>query len=100
MGKSDYILGAVGVLQFDVTAERLRTEYGADTVLEDTPYALARWVTCDDKNRLKEFEVKNGSSLALDAEGRSTFLAASEVRLGLCMDSWPEVTFHKTQEYS
>jgi peptide chain release factor 3 len=100
LGKSDYILGAVGILQFDVTAERLRTEYGADTILEDTPYALARWVTCDDKNRLKEFEVKNGSSLALDAEGRPTFLTSSEVRLGLCMDSWPDVTFHKTQEYS
>ncbi len=99
LGKSDYILGAVGVLQFDVTAERLRTEYGADTVLEDTPYAVARWVTCDDKNRLKEFEAKNIHSLALDAEGRPAFLAASEYRLELCMENWPDVTFHKTQEY-
>lgn len=100
LGKSDYILGAVGMLQFDVTAERLRAEYGADTIFEATPYAIARWVTCSDKQRLKEFEQKNGSALALDAEGRPTFLAANEFRLGLCMDAWPDVTFHKTQEYN
>ncbi|MFA4916363.1 MAG: peptide chain release factor 3 [Syntrophales bacterium] len=100
LGRNDYILGAVGVLQFDVTAERLRTEYGADTYFEDTPYALARWVTCGDKNRFKEFEMKNGSSLALDAEGHPTFLAANEYRLELCMKNWPEVTFLKTQEHN
>jgi peptide chain release factor 3 len=100
LGKTDYILGAVGVLQFDVTAERLRTEYGADMVFEETPYAIARWVRCDDKNRFKEFEQKNGPSLALDAEGRTTFLTTSEYRLEVCMENWPEVTFLKTQEHN
>jgi len=99
LGKSDYILGAVGVLQFDVTAERLRTEYGADTVFEETPYNVARWVACDDEKRFKEFERENGNSLALDAEGRPTFLTANEYRLERCMETWPEVTFLKTQEH-
>lgn len=100
LGKNDYILGAVGLLQFDVTTERLRTEYGADTYFEDAPYAVARWVTCGDKNRFKEFESKNGTSIALDAAGRPTFLAASEYRLERCMENWPEITFLKTQEHS
>ncbi|MEI8173332.1 MAG: peptide chain release factor 3 [Deltaproteobacteria bacterium] len=99
LGKSDYILGAVGVLQFDVTAERLRTEYGADTVFEETPYNVARWVTCADEKRFKEFERENGNSLALDAEGRPTFLTANEYRLERCMENWPEVRFLKTQEH-
>ena len=99
LGKSDYILGAVGVLQFDVTAERLRTEYGADTVFEETQYNVARWVTCADEKRFKEFERENGNSLALDAEGRPTFLTANEYRLERCMETWPEVTFLKTQEH-
>jgi peptide chain release factor 3 len=100
MGKSDYILGAVGVLQFDVTAERLRNEYGADTVFEETPYNVARWVECADQKRYKEFERENGNSLALDAEGRTTFLTSSEFRLERCMETWPDVTFLKTQEYN
>jgi len=100
LGKSDYILGAVGVLQFDVTAERLRSEYGAETVFEETPFNVARWVTCKDKIRFKEFEQKNGNSLAMDAEGRPTFLTASEYRLERCMETWPEVTFLKTQEHN
>jgi peptide chain release factor 3 len=98
LGKSDYILGAVGLLQFDVTAERLRTEYGAETVFEETSYNVARWVTCNDKSRFREFELKNVSSLALDAEGRATFLTGSEYRLERCMETWPEVNFLKTQE--
>ncbi|MEE9418331.1 MAG: hypothetical protein V3W43_02565, partial [Desulfatiglandaceae bacterium] len=34
LGTSEYILGAVGDLQFDVTSERLKREYGADTIYE------------------------------------------------------------------
>lgn len=98
LGRSDYILGAVGVLQFDVTAERLKNEYGADTYFEDAPYALARWVTCDDRSRFKEFEQQNGNCLAIDAEGRPAFLATSEYRLELCMEKWPEINFLKIQE--
>ena len=49
---------------------------------------------------MKEFEVDNRNSLAYDAEGRSTFLASSEWRLDRCMEAWPDVTFHKTQEHS
>jgi len=100
LGKSDYILGAVGVLQFDVTAERLRTEYGADTVFEETPYTCARWVAGADPKRFREFERENAESLALDAEGRTAFLAASEFRLERCMEAWPDVAFLKTQEHA
>ncbi len=98
LGKSDYILGAVGVLQFDVTAERLRSEYGVEAVFEETPYAVARWVACADKNRFKEFERKNAEALALDADGRPAFLAASAFRLEHCMETWPDVFFFKTLE--
>nr|WP_302504227.1 peptide chain release factor 3 [Geoalkalibacter halelectricus] len=55
---SDYILGAVGVLQFDVTMARLKAEYGVDAVYEGVDYATARWVACDDRKKLEEFERK------------------------------------------
>ncbi len=100
LGTSDYILGAVGVLQFEVTSERLRHEYGADTTFEPAQYVLARWAECEDRNRLKAFQQENRGFLANDAEGHLTFLAPSEWRLEHTMKEWPEVTFHKTREHS
>ncbi len=96
---SDYILGAVGVLQFDVIMSRLQAEYSVDAVYESIDYATARWVTCDDKKKMEEFEKQNRSQLAKDAEGNLSFLASSEWRLQHTIEQWPDVTFHKTREH-
>lgn len=56
LNSSDYVLGAVGALQFDVTMARLRDEYGVDAVYDPVDYATARWLVCDDKTVLDEFE--------------------------------------------
>jgi peptide chain release factor 3 len=96
---NDYILGAVGVLQFDVTMARLKTEYGVEASYEPIEYATARWVACDDKKRLSEFEKKCQANLALDADGHLTYLAANEWRLGFVMEEWPDIEFRKTREH-
>ena len=41
---ADFIVGAVGQLQFEVMADRLGEEYGLDVVFEPSPYAEARWI--------------------------------------------------------
>ena len=97
---NDYILGAVGVLQFDVTMARLKNEYGVDALYEGIEFATARWIECDDKKLLAEFEKKNQGNLAHDAEGNLTYLAPSEWRLGFVAEQWPKVTFLKTREHS
>ncbi|GAB4553755.1 MAG: peptide chain release factor 3 [Geothermobacteraceae bacterium] len=96
---ADWILGAVGVLQFDVTMERLKNEYGVDAIYEGIDFAAARWVECDDRKKLAEFEKKNQANLARDAEGNLTYLAASEWRLGYVQEQWPDIVFHKTREH-
>jgi peptide chain release factor 3 len=97
---SEYILGAVGVLQFDVTMARLKAEYWVDAVYEPVQYTTARWIGCDDKKKLKEFEKKNQAYLARDAEEHLTYLAPSEWELGYVMEQWPEIAFHKTREHN
>ncbi|MEA2101873.1 MAG: peptide chain release factor 3 [Thermodesulfobacteriota bacterium] len=96
---SGYILGAVGVLQFDVTMERLKNEYGADVIYEPVNYASARWIDCDDKAMLKEFERQKRSDLFSDAGGFLTFLATSPWRLEHAMEEWPQITFYKVREH-
>jgi peptide chain release factor 3 len=95
----DYVLGAVGVLQFDVTMARLRDEYGVDAVYEAADYAVARWVDCPDRKTLKDFEKHNVSLMATDAEGNLAFLAPSEWRLTFEAEQWPEMVFLKTREH-
>jgi peptide chain release factor 3 len=96
---NDYILGAVGVLQFDVTMARLKTEYGVDASYETIEYSAARWIGCADRKRLAEFEKKCQANLALDADGHLTYLAANEWRLGFIMEDWPDIEFRKTREH-
>ncbi len=97
---TDYILGAVGVLQFDVIMSRLKAEYGVDAIYEGIDYATARWIGCGDKKKLEEFERKNQGNLAMDAEGNLSYLASSEWRLGHTAEQWPDIAFHKTREHN
>ena len=94
-----YILGAVGMLQFDVTMARLKSEYGVDAVYEPVNLAVARWVECRDKKIQKQFEQEKHSSLAIDAQGYLTYLASSLWRLEHTMEQWPQISFHKTREH-
>ncbi len=95
---ADYIMGAVGVLQFEVTMARLKNEYGVDAVYEPISYQAARWVTCADPKKMAEFERKNQATLARDAEGFLTYLAQNEWMLNFFMEKWPAIEFHKTRE--
>jgi peptide chain release factor 3 len=97
---NDYILGAVGVLQFDVTMARLKAEYGVDAIYEGIDFATARWIECADKKMLADFEKKCQGNLAHDAEGNLTYLAPSEWRLGYVIEQWPGVNFLKTREHN
>ncbi len=97
---ADYILGAVGVLQFDVAMARLKAEYGVDAVYEHLNYTTARWIKCDDKKMLSEFEKDKKNDLARDSDGHLTYLAASDWRLSNTEEAWPKVTFLKTREHT
>jgi len=95
---SDYVMGAVGVLQFEVTMARLKNEYGVDAIYEPVNFQAARWIRCGDKKKLTEFERKNQEALAYDAEGFLTFLAPSEWMLNYHKEKWPDIEFMKTRE--
>lgn len=95
---STFIMGAVGVLQFEVTVARLKNEYNVEAIYEPVDFQAARWVECDDKKKMAEFEKKNQMALAHDAEGFLTYLAQNEWMLNFFMEKWPDITFNKTRE--
>ena len=99
LASNQIVVGAVGVLQFDLVAYRLQDEYRAECIWEDANLYTARWVYCDDDKKLNEFRNKNEANLALDGGGYLTYLASSRVNLQLAEERWPDITFAKTREH-
>jgi peptide chain release factor 3 len=95
---NDIILGAVGVLQFDVAAYRLRDEYGVEAVVEPVSVHTARWVSCGDEKMLNRFRDKAYENLAEDGDGQLVYLAPTRVNLGLTEERWPDLRFLATRE--
>jgi len=99
MRNNDLILGAVGVLQFDVVAERLKNEYKVDCVFEAVNVATARWVTSNDAKALETFKNKASDNLAIDGAGNLTYIAPTRVNLDLAIERYPDIEFHATREH-
>lgn len=97
---NDIVLGAVGVLQFDVVAHRLLHEYKVTCVYEPTDTVTARWIIASDKKILAEFEAENQRYLARDSADLLTYLAPSRVNLELAMERWPDIKFMDTREHA
>ncbi|MBP0118934.1 MAG: peptide chain release factor 3 [Candidatus Nitrotoga sp.] len=96
----DLILGAVGVLQFDVVASRLMAEYGVDAIFDGTSISSARWITCGNKEMLADFEKSLAHNIAYDAANNMSYLAPNSVNLKLTQERWPQVIFHTTREHA
>jgi peptide chain release factor 3 len=95
---NDIILGAVGVLQFDVAAYRLKDEYGVEAVVEPATVQTARWISCSDEKMLDRFRDKAYEYLAEDGDGQLVYLAPTRVNLSLAEERWPDIHFLATRE--
>ncbi|HHC73220.1 MAG TPA: peptide chain release factor 3, partial [Thiotrichales bacterium] len=100
LARNDLIVAAVGVLQFDVVAFRLKHEYGVECSFEPVNVATARWVTAEEPKALERFRARAQENLALDNGGCLAYLAPTRVNLELAMERFPEIRFHATREHS
>jgi peptide chain release factor 3 len=94
------LLGAVGQLQLEVVAHRLKHEYGVDARMAPTRHRFARWVTCDDARELKRFIDSNAHRIAYDVVEAPTFLAGHAPELTAAQDNWSKVQFHALREHA
>lgn len=99
LNNSDLIVGAVGVLQFEVVSYRLKDEYKVEAIYEPVNVNTARWVECDDEKMLADFRRKCAENLAIDGGGQLTYLAPTRVNLQLTEERWPDIRFRSTREH-
>jgi len=93
------LLGAVGQLQFEIVAHRLKGEYGVEAKYEPAEIYTARWLSYPDEKTRSEFEKRESASLAKDVDGNPVFLASSRYKLALTEEKWESVQFHATREH-
>lgn len=93
------LLGAVGQLQFEVVAHRLKTEYGVEARLMPSRYSMARWVSAQVARTLKTFLELNSANIAYDVIDAPAFMATSSAQLRVAQERHPEITFHTMREH-
>jgi peptide chain release factor 3 len=94
---SDFIVGAVGQLQFEVMADRLANEYTLDVIFEAAPYAEARWLS-GTRADLEDFTSKHRTAIAEDIDAHPVFLAKSAWEISYVAERYPNVSFLRTRE--
>ncbi|WP_028389552.1 peptide chain release factor 3 [Legionella fairfieldensis] len=99
LNSNQLILGAVGVLQFDVVAHRLKHEYKVDCVYEAVNTSCARWVYAEDDKAMTEFRTKAYDYLALDGSEALMYLAPTKVNLTMAEERYPKIRFSATREH-
>ncbi|HEY0294215.1 MAG TPA: peptide chain release factor 3 [Bordetella sp.] len=93
------LLGAVGQLQFEVVAHRLKTEYGVDARMMPSRYTMARWITSDSPAALRKFMDANAAHIAYDVVDAAAFLISSPAQLRVAEELYPNVKFHAMREH-
>jgi peptide chain release factor 3 len=94
---ANWVVGVVGALQFEVLADRIRTEYDVPVYFEPAALITARWVEADSPLELKRFADANMASTADDHDGSLVFLARNAWHLSHTAEQWPLVRFLKTK---
>jgi peptide chain release factor 3 len=94
---SDFVVGAVGQLQFEVMADRLAGEYQLDVIFEPSPYAEARWLAGKPAD-IEDFTSKHRTAIAEDIDAAPVFMAKSNWEVGYVSERYPNVQFQRTKE--
>jgi len=95
---SEWIVGVAGALQFEVLADRIRTEYDIPVSFQATSLHTARWVRGEDPLELKRFTRALEDSLAEDHDGDPVFLARNSWHLDTTIEKWTDLEFLKIKE--
>ena len=76
-GMEEVIVGAVGVLQFEVLEYRLRTEYNVDIRRRDLSYSYIRWID-ETPKKPDELNLASDTRWVQDFQGRDLLLFNNE----------------------
>ncbi len=89
MNTDEYILGAVGQLQFEVFQFRMLHEYNSEVEMSPMGSRTARWI--DNPEKLDEHASSSRNLLVKDVNGDPLFLFENDFALRWFADKYPDV---------
>ena len=89
------LLAAVGPLQFEVVQYRLKSEYGADSQLEPTPWVTIRWLPKNVADTDWGQGLPTGARLAFDGDDNPVVLFANEWSVNYFREINPKIPLEK-----
>ncbi len=95
LGREDFLVGVVGVLQFDVLAYRLKAEYGAEILMDNLPFRFVRWVASSPKP-VDQLKLTSTSGRAKDSQQRDVLLFENEWSVRLASENNPGLQLTET----
>ena len=95
---SEWIVGALGTLQFEVIAARLKTEYRLECSFGASHLRFCRWVRFGEDSNPGAFEHKNAQDLFRDERGNLCLLTETRFRAEYIAEKNPDITLVTTME--
>ena len=96
-GREEFMVGVVGVLQFEVLEHRLRTEYQTEIVMESMPFRHVRWVAKTPKP-IEDLKLTSTSGRAKDSRGRDVLLFENDWSIRLACENNEGLELRETAE--
>ena len=97
---NEKILGAVGVLQFEVVKFRLENEYSVVGDYQGHAYSGVRWLKFPGEKEKNDFISYYASNILYDNKSRICFGYKTDWDLKLAMDKNPSIKFYINSDYS
>ena len=88
-GMEEIIVGAVGVLQFEVLTYRLKTEYNVEVRLDQLPYAYIRWIENPQEVDVDQIQGTSDMKIIQNLKGNPLLLFRHEWSIRMVEDRNP-----------
>jgi len=101
IGTETYIMGVVGVLQFEVLEHRLLNEYGVVIIRQNLNYRHARWAESKDPTQPldpKKLTLTSTSMVVVDRDDSPVILFESDWAIHWVLDRNPNLRFEEIHE--
>jgi peptide chain release factor 3 len=90
-GMEEIIVGAVGVLQFEVLTFRLKNEYNVEVALDQLPYEHIRWIRNWHEIDPESIQGTSDMKRIRDLRGNPLLLFAHEWSVGMVKERNPKL---------
>ena len=90
-GIESVIVGAVGVLQFEVLEQRLKNEYNVEVRRQGLPFSIIRWVANPEEVDVPKLTLTHDTLRVENMRGEKLLLFTSEWNLRYCVDHNPDL---------